>query len=379
MSIEKLVLIVLLFRPLISYINSYLNGIGIVYSIVVIGLIFSYILYRNRILKKDAIFFIIFLIGIMIAILKSNDRIIAITISLRIILAIEILIVFKSKEIIYKLSIVCEKYYKKIIAQITLINVCLLINTFSSKSYMYMYDEKLFKGPTNHTHTLGYILILMTIITLVLMKIKKSKINILNLILIFYYIILSGARVVLITCIVFVIIEFVNLKRIGILMSAIVVIMTIISNNGGFDNQKISRIPIISKMLKTEKENDILSGRSTIWDIDKNYYLESNGISKIIGNGFDFQYIIHKAEYNMSIWSHNDFISILLSMGIIGTVIYVYFMVSNLINIIKIKENHFKGIIIASLIIIIAYFNGVYEYTDFLISIPFIHVYVTKK
>ena len=69
----------------------------------------------------------------------------------------------------------------------------------------------------------------------------------------------------------------------------------------------------------------------------------------------------------MEIWAHNDFINLLISVGLIGFMIYVialWKMFSNLRYSLKIKEY----ILIVSYVAIPALLNGFYTYAHYMFS-----------
>ena len=75
--------------------------------------------------------------------------------------------------------------------------------------------------------------------------------------------------------------------------------------------------------ISTNKIEALSSGRLIWWKIDLNQFLSSNVFYKIFGHGFDYVYKINYQYYGLYIFAHNDYIMLLLSMGIIGLSFYL--------------------------------------------------------
>lgn len=68
----------------------------------------------------------------------------------------------------------------------------------------------------------------------------------------------------------------------------------------------------------------ITNGRSDIWITDLEYYFDADLVSKLFGSGYDKVYELSLASrLNAAVYSHNDFINILIANGAFGLLFYI--------------------------------------------------------
>ena len=68
----------------------------------------------------------------------------------------------------------------------------------------------------------------------------------------------------------------------------------------------------------------ITNGRSDIWITDFEYYFDADFACKLFGSGYDKVYELSLASrLNAAVYSHNDFINILITNGVVGLLLYV--------------------------------------------------------
>lgn len=117
----------------------------------------------------------------------------------------------------------------------------------------------------------------------------------------------------------------------------------------------------------------ITSSRSVFWEADIKAFLASSLLFKIIGNGYNYIYIVNFKCVATYIWGHNDIIHILVTNGIIG--LYIYF--SAFFGFIKrfSKSNKYDIRLFLLAIVTIAFcalLDGLYHYICALFAIPFL-------
>ena len=121
----------------------------------------------------------------------------------------------------------------------------------------------------------------------------------------------------------------------------------------------------------SNKSADVMAAftnaRSTIWTIDIREFSNSGWFQKLLGHGFDYVPKINQMYYGDPIWAHNDFIQILLSVGIIGLVIYLLSIFDVL------TKMKCSGVLVKLLlgvyVILPAFMNGLYIYQHLVYSV----------
>ena len=110
------------------------------------------------------------------------------------------------------------------------------------------------------------------------------------------------------------------------------------------------------------------SGRTRFWLIDFQAYAELPFINKLIGAGFDYVYNINESSIGMDIWAHNDFIDLLLSVGIIGLAFYIFVLAACLKSVNRVISKRITRIISASYVLLPLLLNGFFIYQHYLYS-----------
>lgn len=112
------------------------------------------------------------------------------------------------------------------------------------------------------------------------------------------------------------------------------------------------------------------NARSTIWEIDIREFGNSNLIQKILGQGFDYVPKINEMYYGDPIWAHNDFVQLLLSVGILGLLVY---LLSILDVVAKMKcTSFFVKFFFVIYIFLPAFMNGLYIYQHLTYSVLYL-------
>jgi len=82
-----------------------------------------------------------------------------------------------------------------------------------------------------------------------------------------------------------------------------------------------------NKYISTNFLEAASSGRLIWWGIDINEFLRFDFLSKMIGRGFTYLYQLNEREYGLLISAHNDFITLAVSMGLLGLIGYTYIII----------------------------------------------------
>lgn len=119
----------------------------------------------------------------------------------------------------------------------------------------------------------------------------------------------------------------------------------------------------------------LTSGRTAFWLIDILQYLHADLVSQIFGSGFDFSSHINSIYYGMAIWAHNDLIEVVLSVGIMGLLVYLASVLGLIFgsSIDKIGKCllfiYFFGI---------AFLNGLFGYQHYLYSVLLLYIFMNQ-
>lgn len=122
--------------------------------------------------------------------------------------------------------------------------------------------------------------------------------------------------------------------------------------------------------------NSFTSGRLIIWTNDLVSFFNGNLIELLLGKGFNFAYIVNSVCSNSPIWAHSDFVSIFISSGLLGLLLYLHVLRRVFISIhYKYKILNFCLVMYA---IFPAFFNGFYMYQSFVFSFMCLFVCVSS-
>lgn len=362
--IDTMIFLLIMFRPFISFLGGSISEIGVI-SLAVLDLLLLIYILKNKFKISTWIIILITIILSFLAIIQSNNIGISIRdgskfITFIIIINLCVYDVFKDG-----LQRFILKYKKPIKLQIVLLYLITFIHTFDISKYSTMYNEKVFTSIFPHSHTLAYFILLMIVMINILYDKEHSRFiyNILMLISI-YFLILSSARLATIAGIIMIFV----FNKDYIFFLVLTLLGSIYIKFKGVEN-----VSFINKFNESVKYGSISSGRDILWKIDIKYFKDSMIMNKVIGNGLDLPYNLHLEKYGSAIWSHNDFFNILLVYGIIGLSIYFYTILNYVVKILS-KKNYIGRVAIFLLIILVAFGNGVYLYTDFIIMLAILPI-----
>ncbi len=253
-------------------------------------------------------------------------------------------------------------YFSMIITAVTL---------FIPQCYANNTGEIVYAGLSNGSHTLASCLCLINVVIMCYLKKQKFKPSQLILLGISVFAIFkSGSRVYLLALLILLILFYkdkikkCSLKPIILLAMSFVIVNLFLSSSmftrfvSTTNNQYISENPIEA----------MTSGRVIWWKYDIEAFNEFNVINKLLGNGFDCVYNINESRYGMKIWAHNDFIQLLLSIGIFGLLIYIYIIIKCTITIKKESNVKYNSILWFIYVIGSASFNGFYTQQHYVFS-----------
>ena len=250
--------------------------------------------------------------------------------------------------------------------------VLTVISLFIKANYAISWSERYYVGFTRDPHAVASSLCLLMAFTLLVFKPEKFAISrMMILVFLMAVVFMSGARTFMIPailiCYVYIKDNLKNQKiKIFVYILATLLIAYIFINSNMME--KFIWSSNAANQYATNNLVSMSGGRSEFWIIDLREFIKQNIFVKFFGRGFDFPYITNKKYYNMHIWSHNDIIDLLLSVGIVGMVIYGKIWKDFLMK----SRRQIKSKMVYGLLLIYVLFplifNGMFTYQHYLLS-----------
>lgn len=122
--------------------------------------------------------------------------------------------------------------------------------------------------------------------------------------------------------------------------------------------------------------NTLTSGRIGYWTTDLGEFYASGPVGWLLGNSAVSVYNINFATFNMRIWAHNDFVMLLCSVGLTGTLLYILALRAFFTCLAK-QVGRLAFALVASFVLFPALINGFYSYQHLLYAAVFLICAVT--
>ena len=353
--LDIVIFIIIILTPYIRILNSYIGISGDV-----IQMLFLLLFLVRFLAKKNSIYLYFFhgimLMGIFISALLYgfiNDYI-----KLYIFCGIGTLAMDETFTESLKRFILDGK--KWVIVSLVGINLLLVYYLNNASSFYNMYGIMYFKGSMNHPHTMAYTCAFVLMMTFVLAETYHNKWLLVLGIVPIYAINLTGVRSIVVAIVIGFLIYL--LKRINSIMN----LFWLIVGSGSFLLILVtffSENPIVEKFLVTN--DDISSGRFRFWMIDIKAWLDLNFLNKIFGYSFIHLYRVNFNYFRLVIGAHNDFITMLVGMGLLGLMLYLMLLTGLAV---KLRLEYFVAFVI------LAGLNGLFGYTELVYVLPVVAV-----
>lgn len=286
-------------------------------------------------------------------------------------IAILMLIEFRDDKAIQGLENAYSKR-KSVIDKITFINLgIIVVELMMPMCYSNQWGEKYFCGLTNTAHTMASSVCLnMAFMLLYLMK-KRFRLSYLAILCVELVAIFStGARIFLIPGVIIIFYYISNKIKKQEVKSllygvSILLLVTFFLGTGMYNKFVYAATDPFGNA--TSFLESFTSGRSVFWLVDLEDYTQSNLIQQLFGHGFDYIYRLNLAKVAMEIWAHNDFINLLVSVGLSGLLLYIY-VLRKLFLFLKrsLRSNNYY--LIMCYMLIPAFLNGFYTYAHYMFS-----------
>lgn len=256
--------------------------------------------------------------------------------------------------------------------KITIVNfIVILIEALTPTCYYSEWGGRYFCGLTDAGHTIAPGICLN--MALMLLYLDKKEFKAKNLIILCTYLVIlfnTGARIFIVPSVILIYYYFSNKiiqKKNKIIYSilAVIIFVFIFLKTGMYD--KFVYAITGSSGNKMSFFQFFTSSRSVFWIADLKDYIHSSILEKFFGHGFDYIYQLNSRDVGMTIWAHNDFINLLVGVGLTGFLIYIYALKRLFFNIKRLLSK--KNFALAVCYVFIpAFFNGFYTYVHYILS-----------
>lgn len=349
--IERSLIIILLLTPVIRIINGYQGLVGAAFQS--IFLILFLLLFFTR--KYLLIFHTIN--GILLALMLAKINVDGFESDyIKLYMLFVVIVLSRDESFLTHAKVFLMNHRKMLIGYVVLINGYLIYALGLEGSYDLMYGVEYFKGSMYHPHTMAYACLFIVLMVIILTTLYKNKWLLLLSIVPIYCINLTGVRSVVIALILSSIFYFIT-KRRGI--GSVIGITLLLGQGWLMATTFFRENAIVEKFLLTNE--DVSSGRLTFWQIDLAEFVKYNPIEKMFGKGLDYVEFVNFKYYGMNIGAHNDFITLLLSLGLIGlaVLIVLFFIYCTQVR-----------LEFALMIILLASVNGLFSYSELVFILP---------
>ena len=291
--------------------------------------------------KNNFYILILSVLSVMFLFLTTSD--IATNLSNSIYWLIAIWLIYMSEDIMFQEKIILAFIKERKLIRLTIIfaDLILAFLLVSGNGYKISFSERYFVGFTAHQHTMAsaacFIMCLVLIDLYNSSKVIKDKFPTKHFLMMLPAIIAvlqSSARVFLIPATIIIIYLYLyKIDRVSIkllILPLVVVIMGYLLINSNVFDRMVN--------ISGENSDAYTSGRTVFWLKDIEAFLQSNFINKIFGHGFAYVQLINLSLTGIAIGAHNDYITLLLGLGLFGTSIYISILIREIKNTICLKS-----------------------------------------
>jgi len=288
-------------------------------------------------------------------------------------LCIFIFLILSNKKDMWKMCTAIESTKKFLLFSVILCDIILLGGLFISRCYSSNWSGSYYCGFSASQHTVcSGACLTMAIVFLFFEKEKAGFKKMLLLVPGILAILASGARTFLISllCMVgFYYMLFIKKKSIKLLILPFIVFAGIYLFFRSGIYEKFLFVTGDASGAASNFAQKVTSGRTVFWAIDINAFLDLEFIYKLLGKGFDYVFRVNENQYGLAIWAHNDIINLLLSVGLIGTLLYVVVMWRAVRCCVRVQKSRIVKWIFVAYIVLPMLLNGLYAYQHYLYSI----------
>lgn len=350
-----------------------------------VTLAFIFLLLSEQLLKKKTIIKYL-LISVLFVISGMMDSDISIHVDhIKPMIIIFLVIDARDSELYTRAYKHVEQYSKSLSIQLLIILIVnfvfIFLNIGYSEEYSGLWAFKAFRGIYSDPHQCAYHICALLIIFMIVAKKNNKIFNYILLLGYLYCTCITGARIptVLVVfiggvfCMNYVINPFRKQKIESKMLK--IVILGMIAIFAGFLIMKYTSFGIKSSVSATSGSFD--SGRSILRERDIALFKKENWTNKLFGYGTANVLEYHGSfKYSSKIWSHNDFMQILCGMGLLMLLCYIHSWIKLLKSA---RKESFISAMFVIILILVAFYNGLYIHTRLVFVIPLLLKYFKIK
>ncbi|PKM50892.1 MAG: hypothetical protein CVV02_09240 [Firmicutes bacterium HGW-Firmicutes-7] len=379
-NLVYLFMVLLVVRPVFSI----LDGIYDVIGLISVLLILTVLMIVNHILSRlsvvDYIFLLMYLLTWIVELCIYRNYFESLDHGLKVLLVIEMIIFLAHDENIYILMSLMQTIWVRILLtiQLLIISAVFFVQLLNGYGYKKIWGDQYFVSFLSSAHVLSYLLILLMAICLYLYTMNPKPHYIAF---ICYLVVIqqfTGVRAIFIAILflvgltVYCVFKRRKKQYFILFISALCSIIFCIIITGIW-----VQIPMAKKMIYRVDTETVDGGRTTFWVQNLVSYTQFDFSEKLTGKSFLYPYQNNFQISGMYIWSHNDFINILLSLGAFGLIAYLFFYIKFLVYLHK-KITSLPWTLTVLFLLCIPLLNGFYNYPDMAFSLAFLTLVFLK-
>lgn len=227
-------------------------------------------------------------------------------------------------------------------------------------------------GPFSLPHNLAYLLMILYCVASIQLRVTGNKIFLATMVLTGIAAIFTGARSGILGIFMLAGVDYLSIRGSSKKLSIAVVGLLILLYLGLFTDVLLHN-PLVEKTLSAYSSGSITNGREIFSSYLMGHYInDTTAAEKIFGIGLTgIRALMRSAFGGSGIHAHNDFVNILMGFGVLGFVPY-------LVAFIAFCRKSSKLLFSLSVLGMLAFYNGLYMYIEFTISMPIIIVFLKQ-
>lgn len=268
------------------------------------------------------------------------------------------------------------KLYNFALLTVTITAVYVCLSLLTDSSYSYQWGAKTFLMTFHSQHETAQFIVLLVAsfgFDLVNQGTRPRAIKAIEVLLmsvLMYALLMTGARTItlcgVVTYVIFLskLLDHVD-NRIRPFLIVLIVIVAC-----------LTLLPHMSETVFFEKNANLSSssfsnGREDIWSYYETLYADQPLIEQIFGSGVG----LISERSMLTIGAHNDILTFLLSYGVVGLVLYIAYIVRNLLN----KENGFQSFVLIAAFLFCVLSNGFVGYTELICAFALLRLTLVPR
>lgn len=343
-------------------------NINTIIGVVIVFLLF--ILFVKTAKIRDCLLLTLFLFIVFVSLLLSTSISTVLTDAIYLITTVLGLSVFSKNINSHSFYLSVKRCRWLIVIFLVIDNAIILYSLLTHSGYSIIYGVESYSGYAYAPHSFCSAVFL--IYSLFLCLKANERFELIDLLLLLpgsMGILQSGARsfiAMLIVIFFFALKKYIHKKQLRILIiPALLLAFAIYTLNSTFFEK-------IQMAFTGSNNNNALSvftsGRSVFWMVDFQAFLKGDVPSILFGHGFSYVYSVNYSSFGQHIWSHNDFIDLLLSVGMFGAFIYLSYIIVLAVNVNSLVKNKFFVFLLLFGFIFELFFNGFFTYINFVFA-----------